>query len=57
MEPKTRTDSGITRKITPEELMEAINQVLPFFRGNHYNKIDIYRMIIEKGIINTQHLA
>ena len=54
---KDRSDKGKTRKITPEELMEAINQVLPMFRENQYTRFDIYRMCIEKGIFSKDRLA
>ena len=48
----SRSDKGKTRKISPEELLEAINQVLPHFVPGRYNKFDIYRMCIEKGILH-----
>jgi len=54
--PKGRSDKGKTRKIRPEELMEAINQVKPFFVKKH-TKFDIYRMCIEKGIIRKEQMA
>ncbi len=54
---KSRSDKGKTRKITPEELLEAINQVLPFFMDNRHTKFDIYRMCIEKGILTKDQLA
>ncbi len=54
---KDRSDKGKTRKISPEELMEAINQVLPQFRENQYTKFDIYRMCIKKGILRREHLS
>jgi len=54
---KARSDKGKTRKISPEELMEAINQVLPMVRENQYTKFDIYRMCIEKGIFSKDRLA
>jgi putative transposase len=57
MEPKKRCDTGVARKMTPEELLEAINHVLPLFRGNHYNKMDIYRKIIEKGLVSRRMIA
>jgi transposase InsO family protein len=57
MEPKKRSDAGSSRKMTPEELLEAINHVLPLFCGNRYNKMDIYRKIIEKGIMSKNMLA
>jgi transposase InsO family protein len=53
---RTRSDKGGTRKMTPEQLLEAINQVRPFFTAKH-TKFDIYRMCIEKGIIQKQMLA
>jgi putative transposase len=52
-----RADKGKTRKITPEELMEAINQALPFFRKGRVNKKAIYRKIIEKGIVRQENLS
>jgi transposase InsO family protein len=57
MQLNTRSDKGVARKITPEQLLEAINEVLPLFRKEHFNKMDIYRKIIEKGIIQRQQLA
>lgn len=53
----SRSDKGKTRKITPEELLEAINQVLPYFREKHYNKSDIYRVCIEKGTLHKNQIA
>ena len=35
---KQRKDKGQTRKMSPEELLEAINQVLPSLRKNKYTK-------------------
>jgi putative transposase len=57
MEGKPRSDAGTARKITPEELLEAINHVLPCFRGGHYNKMDVYRKIIEQGAVSSAVLA
>jgi putative transposase len=57
MEIKKRSDKGATRKTTPEELLEAINHVLPLFHGCRYNKMGIYRKIIEKGIVSRNVLA
>jgi hypothetical protein len=57
MEIKKRSDTGAARKFTPEELLEAINHVLPFFHGSHYNKMQIFRKIIEKGIVSKSLLA
>lgn len=53
-----RSDKGSTRKVTPEQLLEAINQVLPFFRAKpRYNKSDIYRRCIEQGLLRKEHIA
>jgi len=54
-----RRDKGLPRKMTPEELLEAINQVLPMFRatGKHFNKSDIYRICIEKGLVRRGELS
>lgn len=57
MQPQKRSDTGSPRKITPEQLLEAINQVLPFFRNKYRNKMEIYRKIIEFGIIRKSQLA
>jgi hypothetical protein len=58
VQPKTRRDRGHTRKVTPEQVLEAINQVLPFFRKKiRYNKSDVYRKIIEQGILSSNDLA
>ena len=40
---KTRSDKGKTRKVSPEQLLEAIEKVLPKFRGKSYSKALIYR--------------
>lgn len=57
LEPKSRKDKGATRKMSPEELLEAINQVLPLFREKRFCKSDIYRKCIEKGLIRKSELA
>jgi putative transposase len=54
---KDRSDKGRTRKISPEELLEAINQVRPYFMNNRHTRFDIYRMCIEKGILKKNQLA
>jgi putative transposase len=58
VENRARCDKGICRKITPEELLEALNQVLPLFRDKQrYNKADLYRACIEKGILSKNQIA
>jgi len=54
---KPRSDKGLTRKMSPEELLEAINLVLPAFRNTGYNKMEIYKACIRKGIISKDRLA
>jgi len=54
----TRSDKGKTRKTSPEQLLEAINQVLPFFRAKpRYNKSDVYRRCIELGLLRKEQIA
>ena len=59
MGKSVRSDKGLPRKMTPEELLESINQVIPFFRTKqkHFNKSDIYRICVEKGLIRRQELS
>ncbi len=57
MTNRSRCDKGITRKITPEELMEAINSALPYFKDKGFNKMNIYRFCIEKGILNKNQIG
>ena len=52
-----RKDKGKTRKITPEELMAAINSALPHFHNKRYNKTDVYRYCIETGLLRKEQLA
>lgn len=57
LEKKDRSDKGRHRKMQVEELQEAINQLLPYFRKNRFNKTDIYRKGIELGVIKKEQLA
>ena len=57
MGPKTRSDQGKTRKIIPEEVLEAIEQVLPAFHGKSYNIAMIYRFLIERGLLRREQIA
>jgi putative transposase len=54
---KGRADKGKTRKLSPEELLEAINQVLPYFHDGLRNKREIYKKCIENGILKKDQLA
>ena len=53
---QSRSDKGKTRKMTPEELLEAIDQVRGGFRGP-YNVTAIYRACIEKGLLQRERVA
>ncbi len=57
MKPRNRADLGQTRKVKPEELLEAINEILPLLKHDCDNKRLIYLKIIEKGIISSKALS
>jgi putative transposase len=57
MTPQTRKDKGHTRKVTPEELLEAINAAKPHFHNACTNKRAIYRFCIEKGLLQRERIA
>lgn len=48
---RPRKDKGKHRKVCPEALQEAIEAALPEFRETRYNKMMIYRRIIERGLM------
>jgi len=49
---RPRSDKGKRRKVSPEHLREAIEQVLPDFREGSVNKMMVYRRCIERGLIS-----
>ena len=53
----TRKDKGQTRKLTPEDLLEAINAAKPHFRNLQANKRALYRFCIEKGLLQPDRIA
>jgi hypothetical protein len=64
MDTSPRADKGKTRKVTPEETLEAINAALPHFhsrnkQGHHQapTKTAIYRFCIEKGLLHAHQIA
>jgi len=57
MESKERSDKGRSRKVRPECVQEAIDQVLPQFNGTTYNKTQIYRACIEQGLLRREEIA
>jgi transposase InsO family protein len=57
MTPQPRKDKGQVRKVTPEELLEAVNAARPHFHGRRTNKRAIYRFCIEKGLLQRDRIA
>lgn len=57
MENNPRSDKGKTRKISPEEVLEAINSALPHFRERVYTKADLYRFCIEHDLLRREKIA
>jgi len=49
--PDERNDKGVPRKATPEELLDAIEQALPFFSGKRYSVTAIYKKCIQAGFL------
>jgi putative transposase len=56
MKSNPRSDRGRTRKVEPELVQEAIDQVLPHFRGP-INVAAIYRACIERNLLQRQQVA
>lgn len=54
---KTRSDKGQPRKVSPEQLLEAIEKVKPKFRGKTITKALIYRTCIEEGLLRREDVA
>lgn len=57
MANSSRSDKGRVRKVTPEELLEAINAAKPHFHGTRCNKMSLYRFCIEKGLLRREQIA
>ncbi len=54
---KCRSDKGRPRKVVPEEIATAIEQVLPCFHTKNVNMAAIYRKCIEKGLLRREQIA
>jgi putative transposase len=54
MQTRSRSDKGKRRKVSPEELLAAIEQVLPQFRTRNAPWRHIYRACIEKELIRKE---
>ncbi len=57
MHNKIRSDKGVPRKVIPEDVQEAIDQVLPSFRARSFNKGQLYRACIERGLLRREQVA
>lgn len=53
---RNRSDKGAFRKISPEELLEAINAAKPHFR-NSFKPMQIYRFCIENSLLRKEQIA
>ena len=52
-----RKDKGATRKITPEELLEALNTAKTHFHDTNVDRMRLYRFCLEKGILSKNQIA
>jgi putative transposase len=57
MTNQPRKDKGHTRKVTPEELLEALNAAKPHFHDGRANKRALYRFCVENGLLHPEHIA
>ena len=57
MANQPRKDKGLVRKVTPEELLEAINTAKPHFHNQRTNKRAFYRFCIEKGLLRADRIS
>jgi putative transposase len=57
MTNRSRSDKGQARKVTPEELLEALNAARPHFHTKRTNKRALYRFCIEKGLLHPDRIA
>jgi transposase InsO family protein len=52
-----RADKGTVRKVAPERLLEAIEQVLPSFHHKRTNIAEVYRACIQAGLLQRSQIA
>jgi len=57
MKPRPRSDRGRLRKVEPELLQDAIEQVLPDFHDEPRNIASVYRRCIERGLLCREQVA
>jgi transposase InsO family protein len=56
MTNQPRKDKGQVRKVTPEELLEALSAAKPHFHNQRTNKRALYRFCIEKGLLQPDRI-
>lgn len=56
-DPPSRIDKGTIRKVAPEHLLEVIEQVMPEFHGKKHNIQEVYRVCIQKGLLQRSQIA
>jgi transposase InsO family protein len=54
---RPRSDKHKHRKVSPEDLREAIEAVLPDFHRQAYNKMAVYRRCIERGLLSISECS
>ena len=57
MEKQSRADKGKTRKVKPEDILEAIQTVLPKMHGRVPKRSVLYRLCIEQGRLQRSQVA
>lgn len=57
LENTPRSDKTKTRKVKPEELLEAIRSILPKAHGQTPTRALLYRLCIEQGILTRTQVA
>lgn len=58
VQKNSRSDKGKPRKLTPEELLEAISQVRPHFHGKkRLPKMALFRKCVEDGILDRARVS
>jgi transposase InsO family protein len=57
MTNRVRSDKGHVRKVTPEELLEALSAAKPHFHNQRTNKRALYCFCVEKGLLQPDRIA
>ena len=57
IQAKSRKDKGQPRKVTPEELLEALNIARQHFKDKKADRMSLYRYCIAKGLLNKNQIS